>query len=119
VQQFVTFRRRRVAAAAVGFLWLLFVPVSGCGDCDLKIGTDDLPDGIVGVDYRARVDSDCGGDQFFFVDGRLPPGIEIQSDGDIRGTPVAAGTYPFTIGVVDFSSGDESVKGFQIVIADS
>jgi hypothetical protein len=89
---------------------------TGCSDCDLKIGTDNLPDGFVGVDYSARIDSDCGGDQFFFVEGRLPPGIEIQSDGDLRGTPITAGDFLFTIGVVDFGSGDEAVKGFQITV---
>lgn len=98
--------------------WLLFT-VSACNDCDLKIGTDDLPDAVVGVDYRAHIDSDCGGDQFFFAEGRLPPGIQIQSDGDIRGTPIAEGTYTFTIGVVDFGSGEEAFKGFQIVVTGS
>lgn len=111
----VHFRRLCSTGAAIALVLLL----SGCNDCDLKIGTDDLPDGVVGVEYRARVDSDCGGDQFFFEEGRLPPGVEIQSDGDLRGTPVAAGTYTFTLGVVDFGSGEESFKGFQIVIADA
>jgi putative Ig domain-containing protein len=104
----------RLARSTV-FAALLFT-VAACNDCDLKIGTDELPDGVVGVDYSARIDSDCGGDQFFFDEGHLPPGIEIQSDGDLRGTPIAAGTFTFTVGVVDFGSGDEAVKGFQIVV---
>jgi hypothetical protein len=110
-------RVRRVAALAVGVALVLVV--AGCSDCDVKITTGALPDGIVGVDYSARIDSDCGGDAFFIDDGTIPPGIEFQDDGDLRGTPLVAGTFVFTVVAVDFSGGDESTKGFSITVLDA
>ena len=87
-------------------------------DCDLKIETNALPPAFVGVDYRFNLDSKCGGDDWFIADGQLPPGIALQSDGDLMGTPIAPGIYQFTVGVVeyDYYDYDEAYKGFQIVV---
>lgn len=87
-------------------------------DCDLKIQTDALPAGVVNVEYRFNLDSKCGGDDWFIADGQLPPGISLQSDGDLLGVPVAVGVFNFTVGLVDYDyyDYDEAYKGFQIVI---
>jgi hypothetical protein len=87
----------------------------GCSDCELKITSDELPNGTVGIEYRFNLDSSCGGD-FWFNEDQLPPGISVQSDGDLLGTPVAAGTFFFTITVVDFDDNEEVSKGFQLIV---
>lgn len=88
---------------------------TGCSDCGLKIKSNELPDGTVGVEYRFNLDSSCGGD-FWFTEDSLPPGISLQSDGDLLGTPTASGVFSFTVTVVDFASNEETSKGFQLVI---
>ena len=93
-----------------------FAGGSGCGDCDLKITTASLPDGTVGVDYRTNIDSDCGGDSWGVVEGNLPPGISLMSDGDLRGTPLLEGVFTFTVGVHDYGSGQNAFKGFLLTV---
>lgn len=107
----------------MAMLWLSVAGGAGCyyyddDDCDLKIQSNALPAGVVNVEYRFNLDSKCGGDDWFIADGNLPPGISLQSDGDLLGVPVAEGVYNFTVGVVDYDSYDydEAFKGFQIVI---
>ena len=111
-------KRARTLAALVASIAIVLY-VGGCSDCDVKITTGALPVGTVGVDYSARIDSDCGGDGFFVDFGALPPGIELQDDGDLRGTPILAGDFVFTVVVVDFSNGDESTKGFSITVVEA
>jgi hypothetical protein len=88
------------------------------GDCDLKIESTVLPPAFVGIEYRFNLDSKCGGDDWFISEGNLPPGISLQSDGDLLGVPVVAGTYIFTVGLIeyDYYDYDEAYKGFQLVV---
>jgi Putative Ig domain len=37
--------------------------------------------------------------------GSLPPGITLSSDGVLSGTPTLAGSYPFTVNVIDANKG--------------
>jgi hypothetical protein len=97
--------------------WTLAGHVACYDDCDLKIKTDVLPIGAVGFEYRFNLDSGCGGDDWFVNDGTLPPGIQLQSDGDLRGVPTVAGSFNFNVGVYDFGSDETAFKGFQITIA--
>jgi hypothetical protein len=107
-------------AKTVALCALLFFSGSaggmGCGHCDLKIATQSLPDGTVGTEYRSHIDSDCGGDTWAVVEGNLPPGIGLMNDGDLRGTPLLEGSYSFTVGVHDFSSGQNAFKGFLLTV---
>src|SRR5262249_14690845 len=97
---------------------ILLIPIeigsSGCG-CDLEITTHALPDAFVGGNYSFELDSDCGGDEWFLSSGLLPPGIGLQSDGDLHGVPIQAGIFLFTIGVFDFH-GDEAFRGFSLTV---
>jgi hypothetical protein len=105
--------RWRILTAAT----LLFLSLGALGcECDLEITTPFLPDGIVGVPYLVNLDSDCGGDTFFLVSGGLPPGMALQSDGDLGGIPGMAGTFLFTVGLVDFGSGDEAFRGYTLTL---
>ena len=89
---------------------------AGCSDCDLSVSTPSLPDGQVGVRYATELNSDCGGDDWFIQTGGLPPGIGLQENGDLEGTPTTVGFYDFTVGIFDFNSGETAYKGFEIEI---
>ena len=104
---------RGVLPAAV--LLLLNLGPLGCG-CDLEITTGRLPDAVVNKLYIFELDSHCGGDTWFLEHGGLPPGIALQSNGDVEGIPTAAGMFTFTVGVFDFDSGDEAFKGFTLEV---
>lgn len=106
----------RIGIVALAVLGTLLASGSiGCSDCELKITSNELPNGIVGIEYRFNLSSTCGGDDWFTND-TLPPGISLQSDGDLRGTPTVAGAFFFSVTVVDFGSGDETTKGFALVV---
>jgi hypothetical protein len=106
------------------FLWMTrLVAVSAllsggpaCSDCSLSISTHSLPNGTVGVRYFAALNSQCGGDTWFIQTGELPPGIGLQDNGDIQGTPTVAGLFTFTVGVFDFGSGETAFKGFSLEV---
>jgi hypothetical protein len=108
-----------VASLAFLTLWAM-AALTGCGDnCNPRIRTDVLPDGMEGVFYKEQLDSDCSSWQessWFVSDGTLPPGIALLNDGEMSGTPAAAGTFFFTVGLENVSSGERSFKGLSLTI---
>lgn len=73
-------------------------PVISCGS---------PPVGEVGVSYSHAFPVTSGTPPFTFLitSGSLPPGITLNSStGVVSGTPTTAGTYPFTIEVIDANS---------------
>ena len=111
--------RRHAGLARLLVLALLVGAAPACSDCDLTVSTPSLPDGEVGEFYFIQLNSDCGGDDWFIQTGILPPGIGLQENGNILGTPTTAGIYLFTVGVFDFGSGEVAYRGFEIEIIDS
>ncbi|HSP99523.1 MAG TPA: putative Ig domain-containing protein [Candidatus Dormibacteraeota bacterium] len=114
-------RRPRISSllAALGTtLWLGAgaTTQSGCSDCDLRVSTRMLPNATVGIRYDVPLTSNCGGDAWFLQTGTLPPGIGLEEDGDLAGIPTLAGTYTFTVAVVDFPSGSAAFKGLSITV---
>jgi hypothetical protein len=93
--------------------------LAACSDCTLAVATKSLPDGTVGVNYFAGLTSKCGGGDWFLQTGTLPPGVGLLEDGDIKGVPTDTGVFQFTVGVVDFDSGEVAYKGFSITIVDA
>ena len=99
----------------LALLLMLSGGLPACSDCSLSVSTASLPDGIVGMNYFTELDSHCGGDVWFVQDGSsLPPGIELQDNGDVQGIPTLEGTYIFTVGVYDFGSNETAYKGLSI-----
>ena len=94
------------------------VALDGCYRhfCELEIETDALPDGTVGQFYAFELDSDCGGDFWFLRSGNLPPGIALEDDGDLVGTPTRRGEFIFTVGLEDLFTGELVFKGFVLTI---
>jgi large repetitive protein len=102
----------RAWTVAVAFVVLL----CGCNDCSLEITTHSVPDAIAGMYYSFNLDSDCGGDTWFLTSFDLPPGIALQSNGDLVGVPSHTGIYSFTVGLVDYDSGDEAYQGYTLTV---
>jgi hypothetical protein len=98
-------------------VWLALM---GCGDHeDLIIITKSLPNGRVGDVYSATIEVEGDADDFILVAGTLPPGIQLVDSGVLLGTPTLAGTFTFTIEVLDLFDGfiiDRTVQGFSLLI---
>lgn len=103
----------RLLRGAASALLLLFLSLPGC--CDLEIVTDDLPPGKVGEPYRFELESECGSGYWSLSAGSLPPGISLNSEGELSGTPSTAGTFLFTVKLDDFS-GEVIFKGFAMEV---
>jgi hypothetical protein len=76
-----------------------------------------FPSGTVGTAYNVVVSArGTSPYQFSVKAGSLPTGLSLNAGtGTVSGTPVTAGSFPFTIGVVD-SSGIEKQKRFSVSI---
>ncbi len=109
-----TLNRSTAWLVPLALLLTLSGGLPACSDCSLSVKTGSLPDGIVGMNYFSVLNSHCGGDVWFIQDGSLPPGIELQDNGDVQGIPTLAGTYIFTVGVFDFGSDETAYKGLSI-----
>jgi hypothetical protein len=63
-----------------------------------------LPHGVVGVPYAYSLAAESGTRPLTWSASGLPPGLSINSNGDISGTPTAAGLFQFlNISVTDSS----------------
>jgi hypothetical protein len=108
-------RQLRIRAVA----GLLFLTVFGFGAAaKLQITTKELPDAVVGNPYNQTLS--LNGSQapntWSIAAGSLPPAINLgASTGALTGTPTTAGTYNFTVRVVD-RTGDSDTAALSIVV---
>lgn len=109
-------RQWSVWVGRLAMLALLLVGGAQCSDCSLSVATKGLPNGTVGVRYFSELNSHCGGDSWFIQTGELPPGIGLQDNGDLAGTPNVAGLYTFTVAVFDFGTGETAFRGLSLFI---
>jgi hypothetical protein len=69
------------------------------------------PGAKVGQTYYGAAPPPVGGTwpfTFTLMSGLVPPGLSLSSDGSLNGTPTAAGTYTFTLSVIDSSAVPQS-----------
>jgi hypothetical protein len=67
----------------------------------IKVGGD-LPAGRVGLAYKGALLAEGGAGSFTFsVSAGLPPGVVVDADGTVRGTPTASGDFRFTATATD------------------
>ena len=100
--------------------------LTGCGyDCvHVRLTDGSLPTGVAGVEYRfdLHAESGCGlvlsSRSFFWsvTSGDLPPGVSVNSEGQIRGTPTLPGVFTITVEAIHPSRGVSAQKGFSITI---
>lgn len=76
-----------------------------------RITTETLPDGAVGTAYSQTLATTGGTSPFTWTlaDGVLPGGVTLnRTSGAMSGTPSAAGTFDFTVQVID--AGNQSAR---------
>jgi len=69
----------------------------------IQITTSFLPDTTHGIPYNASFTAIGGVPPYLWtiLSGALPPGLSMDSNGNISGTPTTPGEYFFTVQVVD------------------
>jgi hypothetical protein len=84
----------------------------------LAVNAATLPGGVVGTAYGSSVGATGGQAPYSFsvVDGSLPPGVTLGTDGSLTGTPTAAGGFGFTVQAADVV-GSRATRAFSIAIA--
>jgi hypothetical protein len=79
-----------------------------------------LPNGQFGSSYSQTVVTATGGASAPFTytvnSGALPPGLTLQPDGTLSGTPTQVGTFPFTITATD-SDNDYGSQAYTVSVA--
>lgn len=85
-----------ISASAVGLVAVGVLSVASTG----------LPDAILNQAYTAQLVASDGTAPYTWtqLSGSLPPGLSMDSAGDITGTPTATGTYSFSVLVTDSTS---------------
>jgi hypothetical protein len=65
----------------------------------ITLNPSSLPDGTVGLAYNQTITVEGSSDSFSFAitSGALPAGLTLSSDGVISGSPIAAGSFSFTV----------------------
>ncbi|MCH7978419.1 MAG: hypothetical protein IH935_05515, partial [Acidobacteria bacterium] len=81
------------------------------------VTTSSLPNGAVGASYSATLQND-GNPPFVWSlnSGSLPTGLSLSSSGIISGTPTTAGTFTFTVGVLESPPAETAFKTFTVII---
>ncbi len=87
---------------------------------NLQITTGSLPQGEQGNPYSDTFTATGGVTPYTWSvsAGALPPGITLNSNGNLVGTPTATGTFNFTV-TVDDSDNDPATGQFSLVVAGS
>jgi hypothetical protein len=82
------------------------------------IGGIPLAEGEVGIAYSASLTASGGPAPYTFSldGGALPSGVNLGSDGSVKGTPSAAGTFNFTVRASD-SQAQYTIKAVVLKIA--
>lgn len=83
----------------------------------LTIMTSTLDAGKVGVPYYQQLSASGGSGPYTWsiTEGTLPPGLSLNSDGVLSGTPSSPGTFNFVITATDTKKARASVRvGGQI-----
>jgi hypothetical protein len=84
----------------------------------LQITATTLPNGKVGVAYNGTLSPTGGTPPYSWnvASGNLPSGLSLSASGTISGTPMANGSYGFTLQVMD-SEGNEASRAYSVSIS--
>ena len=82
----------------------------------LSISTASLPAGVQDIPYNATLQASGGQPPYTWsTTGSLPPGLQLNSDGAITGTPTQTGTTTFTPQVTD-SAQATATKSLSVTV---
>jgi hypothetical protein len=117
----------RYTLALRSFLGLIAtIALTACGGGTspppFEITSGSPPNGATGVAYGGFtfVSSNGVAPVSWSESGALPPGMSLNAAGQLLGTPVTAGTYPFTVAAIDSSSPPRNATGMvSLQISDS
>ena len=72
-------------------------------DSELVVTSASPPRGMKGADYYYQLTAQGGSPPYAWhlSDGHLPPGLAVNSDGAVRGSPTVAGRFDFAVQVAD------------------
>ena len=86
----------------------------------VSVSTSSLPNGRVGEPYTQGLSATGGVSPYTWnlIGGSLPPGLSLNSAGQISGTPTTAGGFNFTVRAAD-ASGGEGARQLGITIGAS
>jgi large repetitive protein len=84
------------------------------------VSTTALPTGGVGAGYDTTLvaSGGLGGYAWSVVSGSLPPGVNLEASGRLRGTPTVGGTFAFTVQVTD-GNGKTATQELSIEVSDA
>ena len=87
-------------------------PVATTSTYLLVVTTQSLPQAVLGTPYSATLTVTGGGPPFSWsvISGALPPGLSLDVNGNITGTPTTIGTFFFTVQVVDAIGNSASIN---------
>jgi len=82
-----------------------------------SITSSSLPQATAGLAYEFLLSASGGQPplRWAVVDGSLPPGVGLRTDGSLAGTPNGVGSYPFTARVQD-ANGAQATRQFSLVM---
>jgi uncharacterized repeat protein (TIGR01451 family) len=85
--------------------------------CALILAPAELPPGFSNINYNVQFSVTNGASPFSFTNpvGSLPPGLALQPDGRILGTPTTTGAFTFTVAATD-ALGCAASNAYTIVI---
>jgi hypothetical protein len=89
------------------------------GETPISISTANLPEGVVGRRYSARIQASGTGTRTYYIDNDLPDGLELDEEtGRITGTPQngSTGLYRFNATVESSDTNTAARKAFSIRI---
>ncbi|HYL74433.1 MAG TPA: putative Ig domain-containing protein [Bryobacteraceae bacterium] len=72
-----------------------------------------LPDGTMGVAYSQVISASGGVPPYTFFIANPPPGLSLDKNGSLTGTPTTTGTFTFTVSVAD-NMGGAVTKNYQV-----
>ncbi|MDR2041047.1 MAG: putative Ig domain-containing protein [Tannerella sp.] len=80
-----------------------------------QIATPSLPDGFVGVAYDTLLAiSGTPAPALSIASGSLPPGLALEANGRLHGTPASTGTFTFEVKAVN--GGGSNAKSYTVTV---
>jgi len=116
----------RRLALLVALLVVLAAGLTASAAIALDINAEvHMPDAVVGEAYQFQFDAEegCQPYHFTFKAGTLPPGLTVEDDGKLVGTPTVAGTFVFWVELTDgvpggaCHTGTSSQGEFTLIVA--